>query len=243
MTTRRSFSHLWRKLWIPVAAASALAACQHPADPVVKGQRYFKAFGCVRCHMIGDTGVGAHYGPDLTYVGFRKSKEWLSMWLSNPHGWKKNTVMPNLHLPDHVRDALVAYLGEQKGQAFGDAKPWDKPEYAHDAVKRGEQVFLHAGCTGCHGIHGVGGNPNNNVVGGVIPALTGVLERYSRPELVEKIRTGSTPGAADPKKPAPMIQMPKWGEVLKASEMEALAEFLATLKDEHKAGKGGEDDF
>jgi mono/diheme cytochrome c family protein len=238
MTTRRtpSFVH-----WLPVAAAGLLAACQHPTDPVIKGQGYFKTFGCIRCHAVGE--AGGHYGPDLTYVGFRKSKEWLTMWLSNPHGWKKNTVMPNLHLPDHVRDALVAYLGDQKGQAFGAVKPWDKPELQKDLVKKGETIFLRAGCTGCHGIRGVGGNPNNNVVGGVIPALTGVEERYSKPEMIDKIRQGSTPGAADPHQPAPMIQMPKWGQMLKASELAALAEFLVTLKAEHKGGKGGGDDF
>src|SRR5437773_230600 len=119
MTTHRALLQGWRKLWIPVAAAGALAACQHPADPAIRGAGYFVKFGCIRCHAIGE--AGGRYGPDLTYVGFRKSPEWLAMWLSNPHGWKKNTVMPNLHLPDHVRDALVAYLGLQKGQAFDKA--------------------------------------------------------------------------------------------------------------------------
>ncbi len=243
MTTTRALLNGWRKLWIPVAAAGALAACQHPADPAVRGAGYFVKFGCIRCHAIGE--AGGRYGPDLSYVGFRKSPEWLALWLTNPHAWKRNTVMPNLHLPDHVREALVAYLSQQKGQAFDKAgKPWEAPELQKDLVKKGETVFLRVGCTGCHGVRGVGGNPNNNVVGGVIPALTGVMERYSKEELMDKIRTGSTPGAADAKQPAPMIQMPKWGQVLKADELQALAEFLSTLKaGKAKGGKGGDEDF
>src|SRR5262245_58728940 len=185
----------------------ALAGCQRAVEPVARGREYFHAFGCVRCHAIG--GVGRNYGPDLTFVGFRKTEAWIDLWLSNPHEWKRNTVMPNLHLPEHVRKDLVAFLSEQKGQAFKESgKPWEVPALAHDAVKRGETIFVHAGCVGCHGVAGVGGNPNNNVVGGEIPSLRGVRDRYSKEEMVDKIRQGSIPGAASASKPAPMVRMP-----------------------------------
>lgn len=224
--------------------AASLAGCQRATEPRTRGREYFHAFGCVRCHAIG--GEGRNYGPDLSFVGFRKTPEWIDLWLSNPHEWKRNTVMPNLHLPDHVRKDLVAYLSEQKGQAFEKSgKPWEASELAKNGVKRGETIFVHAGCVGCHGVGGVGGNPNNNVVGGLIPSLRGVRDRYSREELVEKIRQGSVPSAANPAKAAPMVHMPEWGKVLKPAEMNALAEYLVTLDPVKgaKGSKGGEEDF
>ena len=222
---------------------AALAGCQRATDPVARGREYFHAFGCVRCHAIGAT--GAHYGPDLSYIGFRKTAAWLDLWLGNPHAWKGHTVMPNLHLPESVRKDLVAFLAEQKGEAFArDGKPWEAPALAKDPIKRGETIFLHAGCVGCHGIAGVGGNPNNNVVGGEIPSLRGVRDRYNAEELVEKIRLGSIPGAANPHKPAPMVRMPVWGKVLLPAEMKALAAYLVTLDPvQVKGKKGAAEDF
>lgn len=223
---------------LPVPLLMALAACSPPADRVARGRAHFTSFACVRCHAIGDQ--GARYGPDLTTIGFRKSAEWLDLWLKNPHGWKAATVMPNMHLPEHVRGDLVAFLTEQKGQLYATAgKPWERPEDAADPVKKGEAAFRRIGCTGCHGRGGIGGNPNNNVAGGVIPGLIDVAEKYSHEELEDKIRQGSIPAAADRKKPAPMIVMPEWGKLLSESDLDALASYLLTLKSKKK--KGSED--
>jgi cytochrome c551/c552 len=86
------------------------------------------------------------------------------------------------------------------------------------------------GCVGCHGRNGVGGYPNNNVVGGMIPTLTKVAEGYSKPELEAKIMSGVKPAKADMSGPAPMIDMPEWGKVLKSDEIDALADYLISLK-------------
>src|SRR5581483_8251550 len=92
-----------------LAAASIGVTASHGSeDPAAYGKDYFTGFGCARCHTIA--GKGGTYGPDLTFVGFRKRKEWLDLWLKDPHGWKAGTVMPNLHLSDQVRESLVAYL-------------------------------------------------------------------------------------------------------------------------------------
>lgn len=226
--------------WSLAVAALVLAGCQGSPDPVARGAADFRTFGCVRCHTIWET--GGRYGPDLTFVGFRKTTEWLDRWLKDPHAWKPLTAMPNLHLPDGVRADLIAYLAQQQGQAFetSGGRPWQAPEYAHDLVRKGEVVFTRAGCVGCHGVRGVGGNPNNNVVGGLIPSLTLVSETYSKPELMDKIRQGSVPGAKDPRAPSPMIRMPKWGEHLKGDELEALAEYLYSL---HPPKTGKADTF
>lgn len=226
--TMNSFARFW-----PLAAAAALGACVSNASEtaeVKRGKALFTGFGCVKCHSVA--GKGGEYGPDLTTIGFRKSDAWLDQWLRDPHSWKTDTVMPNLNLTDRVRGDLVAYLGSLKGQDYaGAAAPWRHPELASDPVKRGEMIFNKAGCVGCHGRAGVGGYPNNNVVGGRIPALTLVADGFSKDELETKIRVGvPKPAKEDPSGPDPMISMPAWGQLLGDDDLDALADYLVSLK-------------
>lgn len=211
-----------------------LSACsskpKNLSEEALVGYAHFKGFGCAICHRVG--GEGGVIGPDLTFIGFRKSPEWLDLWLKNPSHWKHNTLMPNFFLKDNVRKALVAYLASLKGEAYlAGSKPWDSPELKEDPVKRGEAIFSHAGCAGCHGAGGKGGYPNNNVVGGLIPSLINVSDGYSKEELAEKIRKGVPQSASeDPNSPAPMIHMPAWSQVMKDDEIESLVEYLYSLK-------------
>lgn len=217
--------------WLPLLLS--LSACSGKPAPATVGEAYFKGMGCVSCHRIGSE--GGSYGPDLTLVGFRKSPEWLDVWLKDPHAWRQKTVMPNFHFPEDVRKALVEYLAAQKGQGFEAAgRPWNAPELQGDLIKKGEVLFDKAGCAACHAQRGLGGYANNNVAGGLIPALTKVSEGYTKEELLVKIKNGVTPDPADPSLPRPMISMPKWSEVLKDDEIKAVIEFLFSLNADHK---------
>ncbi|MBI4376414.1 MAG: cytochrome c [Elusimicrobia bacterium] len=211
-----------------LAALAALAACQKPvSDPSVRGERYFNALGCAQCHQVGDK--GGIYGPNLTFVGFRKNPQWLDLWLKDPHSWRKETVMPNFNLTEEARTALVAYLSAQKGQAWTpESRPWNHPTVG-DSVKRGELLFDKAGCVACHAQKGRGGYPNNNVMGGQIPSLSRVFETYTKDELIKRISGGVIPESADPSQPPPMIQMPKWGDVLSPAELSLVADYLLSL--------------
>jgi mono/diheme cytochrome c family protein len=221
-----------------------LAACQRSSDPVARGQAYFNGLGCIKCHSMGSEGV--NWGPDLTLIGFRKSKEWLDLWLKDPHQWRKETVMPAFNLRDDARADLVAYLSEQKGQAWekSGGRPWNTAEAkALDNVHRGELLFNKAGCVACHAQGGKGGYPNNNVVGGQIPSLIKVAEGYTKDELKAKIRNGVNPDSADPSQPAPMVVMPKWGDMLQDDELEAVAEYLISLGKSKAGGAAKKDDW
>lgn len=234
-----------RRLTLAALLAVALSACsrqQDLTDPVARGQRDFQGLGCAKCHMIGD--VGNEWGPNLTLVGFRKSPEWIDLWLKNPHGWNVKTVMPNFNLPDATRHDLVAFLSAQKGQAW-QVYPWRTDEVkAMPAVARGEFIFSKAGCVACHAAAGRGGYPNNNVAGGLIPTLTNVSDGYSKKELHDKIHNGAIPLPNDPSQPKAMIQMPKWGEQLKDDEIDALVEYLYSLKPHAAPGSAAaKDDF
>ena len=205
-----------------------LGACsmQPPTGPVA-GKAYFTQVGCATCHRVG--GEGALVGPDLTLVGFRRSPEWLELWLKDPAAWKPGTLMPNKRLSPAARGAIVSYMAALKGQDWPKGgRPWDAEL---DAVARGRLIYLRAGCVACHGADGAGGFPNNNVPGGKIPALSGVSETFTKAELVLKIGRGvPSPVKADAKASEPLVSMPSWSEVLDGAEISAVADYLLTLK-------------
>lgn len=210
-----------------LALALLLSACsmKTPTGPVA-GKAYFGQVGCLSCHRVG--GEGSAVGPDLTLVGFRHSERWLDQWLQNPQAWKPGTLMPNKELSPGARAAIVSYLVTLKGQDWPQGgRPWD----GLDGAARGRAVYLRAGCVACHGAGGSGGQPNNNVKGGKIPAISGVAQTYSKAELITKISNGvPAPQKDDPKGPDPLVWMPSWKEVLSPADIDAVATYLLTLK-------------
>ena len=206
-----------------ILAVSAAAGAQTP------GRALFEAAGCRACHRVGEAGGNA--GPDLTYVGFRRSRAWLDAWLEDPHAWKKDTLMPNFKLAPKTREAIVDFLVALKGEEYPPGRaPWDDPALFSDAAARGKVLYLRAGCVACHGPQGRGGHPNNNVAGDAIPALAGVAQTFTREELKSKISRGVLkPDRRDPAGPEPMVFMPAWGQTLKDADIDAVAAYLMTL--------------
>jgi mono/diheme cytochrome c family protein len=210
--------------------AGILSACQLGHDaPAERGRAAFKAYKCTKCHMVA--GEGGVLGPDLTFVGFRKSSDFLDRWLINPQAWKPHVSMPNFYLQDGVRKDIVAYLATLQGDEYmRNGRPWNAKAFRDDAVKRGEEIYNRVGCVTCHGKAGVGGYPNNNVVGGLIPAVHTVKDTYSREELLLKLRKGVRhPIKADPSGPEPLLYMPRWEAKLTTDELEALTDYLFSL--------------
>lgn len=218
------------------AIALTMGACAKSGknSKGISGRAYYQALNCQVCHSIGGEG-GAQQGPDLSFVGFRKSSTWLNLWLKDPQAWKKDTPMPNFHLSKPARMYLVGYLSSLRGEAFGDHRPWNQPSLLRDPVLRGQMIYVHAGCITCHGRGGEGGYPDNNVVGGRIPALKSVSRSFTKEELIRKIKNGSIPAKANPQGPAPLLGMPAWGQVLNDSEIRAVADYLLSLKPENSS--------
>ncbi len=222
-----------------LALALLLGACSSPTLPEgpEAGKAYFKQAGCQTCHRVG--GTGSATGPDLTFVGFRHSPEWLERWMKDPQAWKPDTLMPNTRLSDGARRSIVAYMAGLKGQdAPAGRRAWDDPSLK-DPVARGRVLYARAGCVACHGLGGKGGYPNNNVKGGVIPALVKVSEGYNKAELIKKIRLGvPRPEKADPNGPEPLVAMPAWSGVLDDGELDAVASYLLSLTPASSGGDG-----
>ncbi|MBI5594940.1 MAG: c-type cytochrome [Elusimicrobia bacterium] len=220
------------------AFVSAFCACaQAHNDPVARGRAVFASYDCKKCHMVA--GVGGTLGPDLTFVGFRKDPEFLDTWLKAPGAWKADVSMPNFHFQPQVRADLVAYLATLKGDAYlsSPRRPWDAPEFAADPVKRGAEIYRRVGCISCHNKAGKGGYPNNNVVGGLVPALVNVSDGFTKEEVVKKVLEGVRhPVKQDAGGPEPLLYMPKWEEKLKKDEVEVVAEYLFSLKPKTSGG-------
>ena len=224
--------------------AALVSACSPQSksdDPVVRGERMFLGLGCVQCHKIGT--LGREWGPNLTMLGFRKSSAWIDRWLKDPHAWNDKTLMPDFNLSDERRADLVAYLSAQKGQAWTE-KPWltDQAK-ALPAHQRGKIIFDSVGCVSCHAQDGFGGYPNNNVAGGLIPALTKVTEGYTKKELHDKITHGAVPIPDDPNAEKPMLEMPKWGQQLSKQDIDSVVEYLFSLNKPKPGAKPSPDDF
>ena len=103
-----------------VAIFVGFAGIWADADP---GLDRFDAAGCRACHRIGP--LGGDSGPDLTLVGFRRPRGWIETWLKSPRAWKPDTKMPEQGLSASDRGALADFLSAQKGQAWGNERPWD----------------------------------------------------------------------------------------------------------------------
>lgn len=211
-------------------ALLALSACAKLETPQQRGKAVFASYDCKKCHRIGSVGGGL--GPDLTFVGFRKDAVFLDLWLKDPAAWKGGVVMPNFYFKDNVRKDLAAYLATLQGREYLEGtRPWDEGGLASDPVRRGAVLYEKTGCVTCHGKAGAGGYPNNNVIGGQIPFLTHAADGFSKEELVEKLSKGVPQSAkADPAGPDPLLRMPAWGEKLTKDELDALAEYLISLK-------------
>ena len=193
--------------------AAQASAAGHP------GRAVFDAAGCRACHSIA--GRGGNSGPDLTLVGFRRTREWLALWLKDPKAWKPDTKMPDFRLAGPERGAIVDYLSTLTGQDLGPLRQ----RWGHD----GEAIYRFAGCVACHGAQGRGRHPNNNFHGGEIPAVFKVADGYTLDELKARIRSGRVPEAEDVSKPAPMVLMPAWGHVLEEEEIDSVARYLMSL--------------
>lgn len=220
-----------RNLLLPALAAVLAACAQAHNDPVARGRAVFASYDCKKCHVVA--GVGGTLGPDLTFVGFRKDAEFLDTWLKDPGAWKADVSMPNFHFQPGVRADLVAYLSSLQGEAYLSAKqrPWDAPEFSGDPVKRGAEIYRRVGCISCHNKGGKGGYPNNNVVGGAVPSLVNVSDGFTKEEVVKKVLEGVRhPVKADASGPEPLLYMPKWEAKLNRDEVEAVAEYLFSLK-------------
>ena len=171
-----------------------------PNSIVEKGRALFEDYDCRACHRIGDK--GRFVGPDLTFVGIRKTEAWERLWLKDPPGFKPGTFMPNFEIPQAGINVLAAYLHTLQGQENESARAWEEMMNlmtGKDEVARGEMVWKRLACWSCHGAGGQGGVPNPNAASGheTVPGMGQVGAAYTKEKFLEKMSVRSEVPAAE----------------------------------------------
>ncbi len=123
------------------------------SQPSGKGGKLLLAeLGCVNCHQSQPPGpdpqLAQRTAPVLDGVGSRVRPDYLVSYISDPHGVKPGTVMPDMlsGLSDDEREqaavAIANYLIAESSLVDRGGNP--------KASRRGKDLFHNVGCTACH---------------------------------------------------------------------------------------------
>ena len=95
---------------VVIAIASALASCSSNS----KGAEVFRREKCMDCHTLN--GKGGSVGPNLTYVGNKRSRDYIVQQIKDPKSHNPNTEMPSFRdrLSDQELSDLADYLSGLK---------------------------------------------------------------------------------------------------------------------------------
>jgi ubiquinol-cytochrome c reductase cytochrome b subunit len=85
-----------------------LRAMKRTDPAVASGKALYERFGCMGCHRIH--GEGGAVGPDLSYVGDTRDRDWLIKHFRNPQSTSPGSIMPQFPLDEQQLSDLTAYM-------------------------------------------------------------------------------------------------------------------------------------
>lgn len=89
----------------PILATAAGVAGRE----LTSGQKLYQSLGCSNCHMVN--GIGGTTGTDLTHVGSKRDRVWLSGHFKDPKAYVPNSVMPSYgHLSEQELNDLTDFM-------------------------------------------------------------------------------------------------------------------------------------
>jgi ubiquinol-cytochrome c reductase cytochrome b subunit len=210
----------------PPAAGSSAAE----TEARKKGARLFQANGCSACHTID--GRGGRVGPDLSNEGNRgRAAQWIEDQIRDPRSHYPSSPMPSFatRLSSIQIKDLAEYLLSLKTKE-SPSRAGKPPAQASggpaSTSSEGARLFESLGCVGCHTIHGSGGQ--------VGPDLSAEGSRgRSSQWIADQIR--------DPRGHYPGSPMPSFAKRVDVSQVQALVDYLMSLKLPGSAagGEGG----
>jgi mono/diheme cytochrome c family protein len=216
---------------VSAAAASSTSSGSGQIDPhVAAGGHIFVQFACAQCHGPQGGGGVSPSVPALTNVASALTPARLRFIIDHGLGASKNPTKPYMPvwgevISKHQVSDLIAYLRAGL-PVVPTAEPPATPTGQGAAVE-GAALYVRYGCINCHGPNGLGGVPNPQSPDKTIPPLSGVVFRKefnTDAKIVDVIRSGSVIGRA------PIVSMPHWGGIIPNEQLNALAEYLKTLK-------------
>ncbi|MCG3111051.1 MAG: cytochrome b N-terminal domain-containing protein [Candidatus Manganitrophus sp. SB1] len=78
-------------------------------DPAVeRGRAIYAKLACAGCHRIH--GQGAQVGPDLSFVGDARDRDWLIAHFKDPQSLVPGSIMPPTRLPEPELEDLTRYM-------------------------------------------------------------------------------------------------------------------------------------
>ncbi len=160
------------------------------------------------------------FGPNLKEIKVKLRKEWIPVWLTNPHEFRPGTKMPEFRLLEDEVQKISAYLWQNGIEGELASHPPGDPE-------RGKELFGTRGCLGCHSM----GEGDAREGGNFAANLTRVGEKTNYDFLVRWINDPSevTPDPeADADAPHPIPIMPSLR--LSIDEVRDVASYLMTRK-------------
>ena len=196
-----------------------------------KGKALFAEYDCYACHRVG--AEGRFIGPDLTWLGRRKTREWERIWLKDPEAWKPGTFMPNFHLLPGEIGELTAFLESLQGERNQASQEWEFNVnffLNNGPDRRGELIFKRLACWSCHGEQGVGGIGNPNAApSGEVPPIRAAANDYDLDELKGLMSSTQSPEPLDPQREPPPFSCPDYESALNDQEQEDLYAYLVKL--------------
>jgi mono/diheme cytochrome c family protein len=200
-------------------------------DPhVAAGAHDYVQFACAQCHGLQGRGGVSPAVPPLTGVAQQLTPTELRSIINHGLGESSNPTQPYMPVWGAVISAtqvsdLIAYLRAGL-PAVPTAEPTPVPQQQGDVVK-GSALYTRYGCINCHGPNGLGGVPNPQSPDKTIPPLSGKDFRSqfnTDAKIIAVIRSGSVIGKA------PIVSMPHWGGIIPEDQLQALVEYLKSLK-------------
>src|SRR5262245_39058723 len=82
-------------------------------------------------------------GPSLKEVRMKMRKEWIPVWLEDPHKWRPGTKMPTFRLDKDEIQAISAFIWQSGVTGKLASNPPGDPE-------KGREAFETRGCMACH---------------------------------------------------------------------------------------------
>ncbi len=195
------------------------------------GKELFQAYDCLACHRIGKS--GRFIGPNLTWLGIRKTRDWEKNWLRDPPAYKAGTFMPNFHLKENEIEAFTAYLETLRGGENETSREWESiTAFFLDARprERGRLVAERLACWSCHGPTLDEGIKNPNALPDeFVPPINTAYLDFEEEDLMAIIMEGSKPLKVDADRSMPPFNCPPWKNALDENELDDLLSYLNSI--------------